>query len=181
MKKILVTLVFAVIASGAIFAQNIIQPNKPYVYLNPQPGYVTINELTAGIGMSNTTYPYAKSFFGFTTIHGYQIDKTFIIGGGTGVSVYNGGTLIPLFLDFRYRFLIKTITPYVFGDGGLLLNFSDFNNGTRLFINPGIGASYTITSALAVNLGVGLFMQMGEDKRDSFINFKLGLTFKPKN
>lgn len=166
--------------SLGLLGQSIVPPNKPYVSLNPLSGYITINELTAGVGLSNTTFPFSKSFFGFTTIHGYQINESFIIAAGSGASVYNEGTLIPLFMDVRYRFMAKTITPYVFADGGLLFNFSDFNHGIRLFINPGGGASYTLTSSLALNLGAGLWMQMGEDKRDSFVNFKFGLTFKPK-
>jgi opacity protein-like surface antigen len=173
-----ITLVFC----AALSAQNTVNPNKPYTSISSSEGYVTINELNFGIGLGETDVDFSGMFYGITTTHGYQVTKNFILGGGTGFSIYNGGTLFPLFLDIRYTFLFNKVTPYAFGDGGLLLNFSDFNGGTRLFINPGAGARYDISRTLAVNAGLGMQIQMGGGggNRDTFLNFKVGLIYKPK-
>jgi len=159
-----------------VSAQNKVAPNKPFVSLSGTPGYITINELTAGIGLGDVSVPYSKSFFGVTTIHGYQINESFVIGGGTGALFYNGGTFIPVFADVRYRFLINTFTPYIFGDGGLLINTA---GGSKMFANGGAGVRYTVNSHLGINFGTGLWIQYG-DTRDAFVNFKLGVTYKPK-
>ena len=165
--------------AGTLCAQEMIMPNKPYELLDTKPGYITINELNSGVGLNLTYADYSKSFFGFTTIHGYQINRSFLIAGGTGIYVYDGKTLVPLFMDFRYRFMVGQFTPYLFGDGGFLFDFSDFNSGTRLFINAGPGVRYTISNNMGLNLGTGLMIQIGDLSRDSFINFKIGVTFKP--
>jgi hypothetical protein len=87
--------------------------------------------------------------------------------------------MIPLFMDFRYRFLISTLTPYIVGDGGLLFDISG-SGGTKIFFNPAAGIRYAINSKVALNFSTGLFVQKGVGVRDSYINFKLGVTFIPK-
>jgi len=176
MKRTPAILTVILLTMFTVSAQDMVAPNKPIVNLSGTRGYITINELTAGVGLGVVSVPYSKSFFGFTTIHGYQINESFVVGGGTGVSFYNGGTFIPVFADVRYRFLINTITPYLFGDGGFLINTK---GGMKMFINGGAGVRYTIDSRFALNFGTGLFIQT-EHAKDSFINFKLGVTFKPK-
>ncbi|MBE0640845.1 MAG: hypothetical protein IH599_02335, partial [Bacteroidales bacterium] len=150
-----------------------------YSTLNPGTGYITINEITGGIGLGVRDLPIAKGFTGFNTIHGYQVNKNFMVAGGTGVWFYNESTLIPLFADFRYRFMISSLTPFVYADGGFLLDPKDLNGGMRLFINAGPGVRYAMSNRLAFNLGAGLLIQMGEQRRDSYLNIMLGITFKP--
>jgi hypothetical protein len=162
--------------SIAIYAQDEIRSQTTEITLNRYQGYIMINEFIGGIGLGDTKPAYAGGFFGLTTIHGYQINNEFIVGAGTGISFYNGGTLVPLFLHGRYRVFINRITPYLFGDGGLMLDFSG-KKDTRVFINPGIGASYTIKPHLAVDLGMGMFVQFGK-VRDSYVSIKTGVVYK---
>ena len=176
MKRSLAILTVILLSMFTVSAQDMIAPNKPFTSLSCTSGYITINEFTAGIGLGDISVPYSKSFFGFTTIHGYQINESFVIGGGTGVSFYNGGTFIPFFGDVRYRFMISTFTPYLFGDGGFLFNTA---GATKMFINGGAGVRYTINSHIGINFGTGIWVQYG-NIRDSFVNFKLGVTYKPK-
>ena len=165
------------LATSIVTAQYKVVPNMPYSTLNTAPGFITINEATYGLGLSGTTAPFSKQFFGFTSVNGYQVNKNFIFAGGTGLSFYESGLLVPLFLDFRFAFYINRITPYIYGDGGLLINVSDLNN-TKLFINPGIGARYTISREIALNLGAGILSQVDGTVRESFLNLKLGLVYK---
>jgi hypothetical protein len=154
------------------------------VAVKSEPGFINIAELDSGIGLGDTSNPYSKYFCGITDVFAYQINKNFVIGIGTGVLAYNGGVLVPFYLATRYIFdyslAIKkfVLNPYLFGDGGFLLSFSDFNGKTRMFANPGIGARLSITEKLAASLGAGMVVQMGNNiSRDCYVNFKLGITY----
>ena len=158
-------------------AQERVLPNRPFSTLNTSPGFITINEVTYGSGLSGKTYPYSQHFFGFTSVNGYQINRNFIVAAGAGAYFYESGLLIPVFLDLRYYFNISSLTPYIFSDGGLLLNVSDLNT-TKLFINPGIGVRYALNRTTAFNLGAGILAQVDGTVRESFLNLKLGIVYK---
>ena len=85
--------------------------------------------------------------------------------------------LVPLFLDLRYSFYVGRLTPFLYGDGGLLINVSNLNN-TKLFINPGVGARYTLSRGIALNLGAGILSQVDGTVRESFLTLKFGLVYK---
>jgi hypothetical protein len=176
MKKTFLTLATFLLFSVYASSQGIVTPNRPFDQLGGTPGYFTMNEFTSGIGLALTHAPFSSHFVGFTTIHGYTINEHFTAGGGTGVLVYNSGTLVPLFLDFRYNIVVKKITPYLWADGGAAFNFSNIGE-LRLFMSPGAGARYAFSRKLAATLGAGFLMQTGIN-RDSFINVKTGITYK---
>jgi hypothetical protein len=177
MKRTFLLLLTLILLATSSFGQYKNSGSKKTLKLNPDPGYITHNELSGGIGLGITSDAYSQGFAGFTTIHGYQANQYFSVGGGTGVYVYNKGTLMPLFMDLRLRFLISRLTPYFFGDGGVLFDFVSVSS-TRIFAVPGLGISYAATRNLGINLGVGLHSQFG-DSRASYVNVKLGITFKP--
>jgi hypothetical protein len=139
MKRIVLLIILLVNITFLLNGQYRVVPNKPYTTLGSSPGWLSINEFTGGFGLHHNTHPYTKYFFGFTTVNGYQVNRNFFSGAGIGLSFYESGLLIPLFLDFRFAFNVSQLTPYIFGDGGLLLQVSDLNS-SKLFINPGVGA-----------------------------------------
>ncbi|MFN8240303.1 MAG: hypothetical protein U0X39_06070 [Bacteroidales bacterium] len=148
--------------------------------MNTEASYVMINEATWGGGINLDINPYSKAYFGFTTIHGRQKNQHFVSGLGTGASFYKEGVLVPLFLDLRYWFNLCTTTPYLYGDGGLLMSFKNFSSDTRYFINPGIGFRRLISNTTGINFSTGFMIQMGSGiSWDSFVNLKLGLTYIP--
>jgi len=177
MKRVIPFIVIIFCVASVVTAQERVVPSRPYLMLKTDPGFITINELTAGIGLAGHTASYSKYFFGFTSVNGYQVNKNFLLGAGIGLSFYESGVLVPLFLDFRFTFNLGPLMPYIFGDGGLLLNVSDFNN-TKLFINPGVGARYALSRSLALNLGVGIQSQVDGTVRESFLNLKMGVVYK---
>ena len=177
MKRLLIFLFCMIVLSGSSGLLCQYGINESERYLSSDPGFISINELSAGIGLGKTEIPYSKRFIGFTTVNGYQTNKNFIAAVGTGLYFYNGGLLVPLFLDLRYRINISRITPYVFTDVGLLLNFSDISDN-KPFVNPGIGINYSFSRKFAINLGSGLMSQWGALYRDTFINIKAGVTYK---
>ena len=141
-------------------------------------GLMNITELNVGFGLGDTDADFAKRFLGVTSVLGYGITKNLHCGIGAGLSFYNGGMLVPLFIDIRYMIDFGKISAYAFGDGGLLFNFSESDDENRFLLNPGVGIQYPIGNKLSANLGAGLFMQTAKDKtRDSFVNLKIGITY----
>jgi len=140
-------------------------------------GWFNNTELNGGIGLYLTNKPFSHYFYGVTTVNGYVINKNFLTGIGTGISNYNGGWLVPLYLDFRYTLPRGKFTPYVFADGGFQFDFEHIKLPNSIFMNPGIGFYKIITNRLALNAGAGLFVQQ-YDFRSAFINLKVGLYFK---
>jgi hypothetical protein len=186
MKNVFILFLFVLLPATAWTQRN----NGFYVAVSStRTRYVNTSELNSGFGLKGTDVPYSKHYFGFTNINAYQIaykrgfveKKILQAGIGTGVFFYNEATAIPLFLDFRFIWISSSISPYVFADGGVLLDLEDVNSKTHLFLNPGGGVRYSVGKMLDLNFGLGLLVQMGPSQpRDSFVNLKLGLTFKLK-
>jgi hypothetical protein len=176
MKKVAIISVLMVF-SVAAFSQGLTRANKPWKTLNPEPGYITINEFTTGFGLGGTLSPYSDRYFGLMSTHGQQVSDMFMAGLGTGALVYSDGIIIPLYADVRLRILPSIWTPYVSAVGGVLLNPSDFNKGSMVFINGSAGIRYSFSRSLAATLSAGLWIQEGNG-RASFINVKAGVVYK---
>ena len=103
-------------------------------------------------------------------------------GAGIGVHFHNEGTLYPLFIDVRLNLNSQEIIPYISGTAGLLFDFTDLDNETRLFINPSAGLRYVAANKTAVTLSTGLMVTTGgSTPRKSFVNFRLGIELKGKS
>ena len=173
-------LFFVILLSLSIYsldAQYLVYPNRPVVMLKSNRGFITMIEYHAGLGVGNESVPFSKRFNGFNILAGYQLNRNFIIAAGTGFSLYNGGTLVPVYMDLRYSFYFSRLAPYLFADGGLLMDFSNFNE-TRMLMNPGIGARYSISRNVAVNLASGILAQSSGKTLNVFVNLRTGITYK---
>ncbi|HEX2395720.1 MAG TPA: hypothetical protein VHI78_10255 [Bacteroidales bacterium] len=184
MRKVIYLVVFIFFSFTALSQKGNQRANS--VTFNPNSGYVNTTEIQPSLGISVNNVPYGKYFLGLTNISGYQISlknsmvtKKIQGGIGTGVFFYNEGTLMPLFLDFRFIWSENTWTPFVFATGGGLIHFNDFNRESRLFINPGAGIRYSVSENVGLSMGAGLLIQSASYRRDSFVNLKIGLCFKP--
>ena len=179
MKKKLIILLVFLSTSLSVFSQ--IDPNSdnPAVHQNSRSGFLNTTEINFAFGLADIEPDYSRHFVGMTSVFGLGIIRNLDGGIGAGISFYNGGMLFPLYLDLRYSFNFGRISTYGFGDGGLLFDFTDSEGENRLFINPGAGISYHFSNKLTGNIGAGLFLQTTKDKsHDSFINFKLGITYE---
>ncbi len=179
MKRVFFIVAMLLSVIPVVSAQQRVVPNKPFSTLRTTPGFVTINELTGGLGLAGKTQPYSKYFYGFASVNGYQVNNDFFVGLGLGISNYDAGILVPLFLDFRYAFFTGQLSPYLYADGGLRLKLSNFNE-TKLFINPGIGARYALERNLAVDISAGFIVHANGINRESFVDLKLGVIYKFK-
>jgi len=138
-------------------------------------GYINITEVGGGMALGTSAVKYSNNFVGITTMNGYVIDHHFLTGLGLGAHVYGDGVLVPVYLDIRYTFNNRKFTPFLYGDGGILLDPGDIM-ATGLFINPGIGVKRKLSYKTALSVSGGFYLQQF-DIRASFVNVKVGLYF----
>jgi len=177
MKKLFVILLVLLFSSKMILGQASDHNEKFTDVQNSRPGLLNITELNVGFGLGDTNTDFAKRFVGMTSVLGYGITRNLHGGIGAGISLYNGGTLVPLYLDLRFNINFGKISAYAFGDGGLLFSVSKSDNENEILLNPGVGIKYPIGNNLSANLGIGLLMQITNESHDSFVNLKLGMTY----
>ncbi len=186
MKKSL-ALVIAIIMNLSLFSQK---SNSYYTASGSGSGYVNITEINSGIGLGDNSAnnPYSKYNVGFTNVSSYQLsfkqdfmdNKILQFGGGTGYYAYNDGSTVPIFTDFRFIMTGKKIEPYFYLQGGGLINAREILGTGRMFGNAGGGIRYPLNNTMALNLGIGLMVQVGPQvPRDSFFSIKLGFSFLP--
>ena len=153
----------------------------PKVTYDWRPGFISITEATYAFGLGQITDELSRYYFGITTIAGYQFMRNVKAGAGVGIHIHNEGTLYPLFIDMRFNLNAQEMVPYVSAAGGLLFNFTDLNNETRVFINPSVGLKYVAANRKSVSFSTGLMVTTGgPNARKSFVNFKLGFELKGK-
>ncbi len=111
--------------------------------------------------MADTGSELSKYYYGITTVAAYQFTRNIKAGAGAGVQFHNGGTLFPLFLDIRANLNSQEVVPFISGAGGIMLDFSDIMDETRVFINPMIGVRYVAANRTAVALSTGLMVSTG--------------------
>jgi hypothetical protein len=143
-------------------------------------GIVNITETGIGIGLGDTEPDFSKFVVPITTVFDYEISENFILGLGTGVNFYNGGTMIPLYIDARYYFNNLKTTPFVALDLGEMFSLENISH-SGLFMSPMVGVKRLIKDKTTLNLSLGGLVQKAPDGvRNSFIMFKAGVTFRVK-
>lgn len=129
-------------------------------------GFYNITEI--GLVTGENDYDNDNSSFIFSTICGYQWNPKFQTGIGIGLEYYER-TVAPIFLDIRYNFKNKQLSPFVYFQGGWIHSFADENNHGSYYygnneknkyqsgymINPGVGIKYRFTSGSALIFSVG--------------------------
>ena len=178
--KTKLTLILLVISIGTMLAQpgRSKVARSPEYFLDWRPGYVNITELTGGPGLSGTTDPFSKYYYGITTVNGYQFTRNLKAGIGVGIHIHNEGTLFPLFLDTRYSFNAQEFVPFIAAAGGLAMNFNDLAERSWLFINPSVGIRWIVARRTGISFSAGIMSMAGDGTRNSFISFKLGMELK---
>ena len=176
------TLILLVITMVTMLAQ----PDQriartPKVTYDWNPGFVTTGEITGAYGLGLVFDELSKYYYGFNATAGYQFSRNIKAGVGTGIHIHNDGTLFPLYIDFRMNLNSQEVVPYISGAGGVMLDFDDLTNETRVFINPLLGLRYIAANRTAVTFATGVMVSTGgPSQRKSFLNFKLGIELKSR-
>ena len=151
-------------------------------------GFVNVTELNGAFGLitageENSPYEpetvYSNYYVGLTNIFGYQIDRNFFAGIGAGYLHYKGGDLFPVFLEYRFNLYLRNFSPYFYADGGGMVHLTEFYDNSKIFVNPGVGISRTLSPRFDVNLSAGYMIQARTTlTRVTFLNFKLGISWR---
>jgi hypothetical protein len=150
-------------------------------------GLYNITEVQYGFGLGIVDYPFAHHIAGATTALGWRFGNGFAIGGGTGFFTYNQGYTVPLFADMRYFMGSQRVKFFVALPAGFMLNFDNFRDYSKVFVNPGVGLLLPVSERIHFSFTTGLLTQIDREIfddpsynapwHDSFINLKLGLLF----
>ncbi len=183
MKRAIILSVFLIFATAFVMGQG----RRRSMTTNPNSGYANFNEAAGGYGLGTTSLPNSGYYYGGLTTHGYQlniygfnVNQSFFAGLGSGALFHEGDPMIPLYLDLRFFWNIKNISPYIMGEGGFLFNPNDVDKKTLLMINAGCGIQFNFADNFSVSLGPGIGIQMGVDGRRSFAFARVGVNFKAR-
>ncbi|MDE6480550.1 MAG: hypothetical protein K2L45_09785 [Muribaculaceae bacterium] len=124
----------------------------------PKSGYRGFVDLDCTIGKAywfSSADGYYKHegllYLGFTTSHGYQINRHAYVGAGFMMSLGFPSLMLPVFADFRYDRSFGKFTPY--GDVRIGYSFSD---GGGMYFSPIVGYRVNLGRKANFNIGVGL-------------------------
>lgn len=179
MKTRLSVLLLLALATGAYGQLDQRIARTPKVNYDWIPGFVTTAELTGAYGLGLVHDDLSKYYYGITAMAGYQFSRNIKAGIGTGIHLHKDGTLFPVYIDFRMNLNSQEWVPYISGAGGVMLDFGNLADESRVFINPLIGLRYVAANRAAFTFATGVMVTTGgSDARKSFLNFKLGLELK---
>ncbi len=142
--------------------------------------FFTLTEFNSALGLVKINVPESNYYVGMSEVVGYKIKNNLWTGIGSGVMFYNGGTLLPLYLDNKYFLGQKELRSFFNFNIGSLIRLSGVEVTPRVFINPGYGLKFKLSPNTALLTSIGLLTQWvieGTKHRDSFINFKIGVAF----
>ena len=179
MKKIVLFLTGFMMCFLLTFSQYSKTNESPSFRYVASPGFINISEINGAIGIEDSISGNAKYYFGLTNVFGYQINRNFSGGIGTGCLLYENTFLIPVYLEYKYSAYLKGITPFLYADGGGLIDPTDLYGESKIFINPGAGLSRNLSPKLEAAVSVGYVVQSRSSlSRISYINFKLGVIYR---
>jgi hypothetical protein len=161
------------ISSFSQYAPAITNPSFRYV---ATPGFVNTTEIIGGMGLCYCCPSNSDYFFGITNVFGYQISRNFLGGIGIGYFQFEDEFLLPLYLENKYSFHLKSFTPYIYADAGVLVDPAEIKE-SKIFINPGLGVSRSVSPHLEINLSAG-YMVHTRSSSLSFFTLKAGVIYR---
>lgn len=137
-------------------------------------------------GYNTNTADKKLSVTGVYTVHGYQFNRFLFLGIGLGFqqvsykdddyTVYLNKNNIPVFGDFRFYFIPRSISPLVDIRGGYTI--SGFRG---YYFNPNIGVDFSLSPRCGLYLLTGYFEQEyvtnDEKLKSKNVSFSIGFHF----
>jgi len=165
MKKIVLFLTGFMMCFFLTYSQNSNTRESPSFKYVASPGFVNISEINWEMGTEDSISGNSKYYFGLANVFGYQINRNFSGGIGTGCLLYENTFLVPVYLEYKYSAYLKGITPFLYADGGGLIAPSDLYGESKIFINPGAGISRNLSPNLEAAFSVGYVVHHGHPCR----------------
>jgi len=178
-KDRIVLIIFTLLSFVPLSGQSYTKISNPSYRYVSRPGFVSITGIEAAIGLRDTTATNSRYYYSITNVFGYQADRNFFAGIGTGLYYCEENLFIPLFLENKYSLYLKGFTPYFYADGGVLLSINSFTDESKIFVNPGLGISRYISPKIEGSLSAGYMLQARTTlNRVSFLNLRLGIIYR---
>ncbi|HOF21478.1 MAG TPA: hypothetical protein PLO24_09500 [Bacteroidales bacterium] len=179
MKKFIGFLLLIGLFSPGLLSQQSTSVTNPSFRYQATPGFVNISEINGGSGSYYCDPAVSKYYFGLTNVFGYQFSRSFMGGIGLGYFQLDKGFYLPLYLENKYSFYLKSFTASAILDGGVLIDHSAPLDDSKIFLNPGAGISRTITPNLEISFSAGYMIQNRTTlSRVGFLNCKAGLIYR---
>lgn len=91
-----------------------------------------------------------------STLHGYQLNKHWFIGGGVGLHfhAYEDALYVPIFAALRYDMLNRRATPFIEFRGGYAVG-----ENCGYYLSPTVGVRIRLGDWGGLNIGLGLTAQ----------------------
>lgn len=113
--------------------------------------------ISIGTGISMST-PSATPFT-LQAIGAYNFNQRFSAGAGTGLSLYDGIALVPLYADIRFNIIKpRKFTPYLECASGYAFAPSKDATG-GFYLSPAIGVQWAAFSRIRLHLALGYELQ----------------------
>jgi hypothetical protein len=138
------------------------------IHLNYINGVQATPYFSFGVG-TGIHYYFNSSYYYFDSSYGYYY----------GYNDNRDDIFIPLFLDFRFNFMNRRVSPYLSFDLGYAFDASnDFETGGALF-NLTAGVTFKTSRLTAIHLGLGFEGQAfdGFDYMQNAVALKFGFSF----
>lgn len=164
----------------ARIADSIALANKPPVQVPRPLRYINITQIGGAFGLEEINPDFSRRIISVENISALELSPKFLAGIGAGINFYNGGAMVPFYLDVRYRFNDRKMMPFVSLDGGILISLEQIGQSGP-FVNPMFGLRKKLNDKFSLNLSTGILCQYAPaGVRNSFLNIKGGLFFKGK-
>lgn len=120
----------------------------------------------AEVGYGSKIGTYGIDVAKFNLVNGYRVNKSLFAGIGTGLRYFTTKTgdfsLIPLFLDIRYKPLDRPLSPYVAFSAGYAWDASHGFDDAGFLFNPQIGLQINKSADMMFHIGFGYEIQQME-------------------
>lgn len=123
-------------------------------WINNTPAYES--NLSLGYGLASGKY--GLDVFCFNFVFGKNLNTHHYIGMGTGLRYFSDEntemTMVPILVDYRYKFFKQPMTPYVRLSGGYSVNVSNGLDNSGFIVDPRIGLEFPIgASKISFDMG----------------------------
>ncbi|MGD1848981.1 MAG: hypothetical protein ACFB10_26615 [Salibacteraceae bacterium] len=123
-------------------------------------GFYMGTALGMNLGDANDGVSYTSEVLGFLHVSmGYKLKNGLSFGGVTGLEGW-GTSAIPLFADVRYQIFKGPVSPFVYGQGGVIMPLDNFNsNGPSPGTGFGLGVRRMVGNRTAIDFNIGYRFQ----------------------
>lgn len=114
------------------------------------------SHLSLGYGLASGKYGLDVLCFNF--VFGKNLNAHHFVGMGTGLRYFSNEntemTMVPILVDYRYKFLNQPMSPYIRLSSGYSVNVSNGLDNSGFIVDPRIGLEFPVgTTQISLDMG----------------------------